>query len=254
MTRKTELVKVERRDAVCEVIINRPETRNAVNLELCHALFDVFSGFNMGEDIRAVLLRSEGTVFCAGADLKERDGRDEAWVIERRQAAFKAYMSIGTCPLPVVCAVQGPVVGSGGEIAMASDFIVASDKATFLFPEPQWGTVGATQRLQRVIGVSSAKELLFTGRKLTVEEAYARGLVARILPSEGFLEQARGIAAKVAQAPHLAMQLTKQAVDHGSRTDLASGIEIELSAIRQVLSQSNWRAGVERFNSEVGNG
>ncbi|MEQ5828941.1 enoyl-CoA hydratase/isomerase family protein [Sulfitobacter sp. NFXS29] len=254
MTRKTDLVKVERRDAVCEVIINRPEARNAVNLELCHALFDVFSGFNMGEDIRAVLLRSEGTVFCAGADLKERDGRDEAWVIARRQAAFKAYMSIETCPLPVVCAVHGHVVGSGGEIAMASDFIVASDKATFLFPEPQWGTVGATQRLQRVIGVSSAKELLFTGRKLGVAEAYARGLVARILPADGFLEQAREIAAKVAQAPHLAMQLTKQAVDHGSRTDLASGIEIELSAIRQVLSQSNWRAGVERFNSEVGNG
>lgn len=254
MRKKSDLVKVERQGSVCEVIINRPEARNAVNLELCHALFDVFSGFNMGEDLRAVLLRSEGPVFCAGADLKERDGRDEAWVIARRQAAFKAYMSIETCPLPVVCAVQGPVIGSGGEIAMASDFIVASDKATFLFPEPQWGTVGATQRLQRVIGVSSAKELLFTGRKLAVEEACARGLVARILPSDEFLEQAREIAAKVAQAPHLAMQLTKQAVDHGSRTDLASGIELELSAIRQVLSQSNWRAGVERFNSEVGNG
>ena len=254
MTGKSDLVKVERRGAVCEVVIDRTDARNAVNLELCHALHEVFSGFEMGEDTRAVLLRSEGPVFCAGADLKERNGRDEAWVIARRQAAFKAYMSIETCPLPVVCAVQGPVVGSGGEIAMASDFIVASEKATFLFPEPQWGTVGATQRLQRVIGVSSAKELLFTGRKLGVEEAHARGLVARILPADGFLDAAREVAAKVAGAPHLAMQLTKRAVDEGGQTDLASGIEIELGAIRQVLSNSNWRAGIERFNNEVGNG
>ena len=254
MTENSDLVKVERHGAVCEVVIDRADARNAVNLELCHALFDVFSGFSMGEDIRAVLLRSEGPVFCAGADLKERNGHDEAWVIARRKAAFKAYMAIETCPIPVICAVQGPVVGSGGEIGMASDFILASENATFLFPEPQWGTIGATQRLQRVIGVSSAKELLFTGRKLGVEEAYARGLVARVLPAEGFLERVREIAAKVAEAPHLAMQLTKQAVDKGGQTDLASGIEIELSAIRQVLSNSNWRAGIERFNNEVGNG
>lgn len=254
MNGNSDLVKVERQGAVCEVIINRSEARNAVNLELTHALDRVFSSFEMGEDIRAVLLRSEGPVFCAGADLKERIGRDEAWVVARRQAAFKAYMSIETCPLPVVCAVQGPVVGSGGEIAMASDFIVASEKATFLFPEPQWGTVGATQRLQRVIGVSNAKELLFTGRKLGVDEAHARGLVARVLSADGFLENARAIAAKVAEAPYLAMQLTKQAVDQGGQTDLASGIEIEMNMIRQVLSNSNWREGIERFNNEVGSG
>lgn len=249
-----KLVRVEHGGGVCEVVIDRAEARNAVNLDLCHALHDVFSKFRMGEEPRVILLRSEGPVFCAGADLKEREGRDEAWVIARRQAAFKAYMAIETCPLPVVCAVQGPVVGSGGEIAMASDFVVASENATFLFPEPQWGTVGATQRLQRVIGVACAKELLFTGRKLGIEEAYARGLVARVLPAADFLEEARGIAAKIAEAPHLAMQLTKQAVDQGSCTDLASGIEIEMGAIRRVLSQSDWRAGIAKFNSEFGNG
>lgn len=254
MTQAEGIVRVERNDGFYEVVINRPEARNAVNLELCEALFDVFSGFDMGDEYRAVLLRSEGPVFCAGADLKERNGKDEAWVIARRKAAFKAYMAIETTPLPVICAVQGPLVGSGGEIAMAADFIVAAQSASFLFPEPQWGTVGATQRLQRVIGPSCAKELLFTGRKMDAAEAHARGLVARLLPDTGFLDAARTIAAKVASAPPLAMQLTKQAVDQGGRTDLASGIEVELAAIRQVLAQSDWRAGIDKFNKEVGNG
>lgn len=254
MSETETLVRVERRGSVAEVVIDRAGARNAVNLPLCLQLAETFASFDMGEEVRAILLRSEGTVFCAGADLKERRGKDEAWVVARRQAAFRAYMAIEKCPLPVICAVQGPLVGSGGEIAMAADFIVAAENASFLFPEPQWGTVGATQRLQRAIGVSLAKELLFTGRRMEAEEALRRGLVARLLPAEGFLSAAREIADKVAAAPHLAMQLTKQAVDQGSRTDLASGIEIEMAAIRQVLGASDWRAGVERFNKEVGNG
>ncbi len=249
-----DLVRVEHNSGVCEVVINRPEARNAVNLPLCEALLDVFHGFARGEETRAILVRSEGPVFCAGADLKERTGKDEAWVVARRQAAFKAYAAIENCPLPVICAVQGPLVGSGGEIAMAADFIVASENATFLFPEPQWGTVGATQRLQRVIGQGCAKELLFTGRKMLVEEAHARGLVSHVFSAEKLLEAAREIALKVASAPYLAMQLTKKAIDEGGRTGLAEGVEIELSAIREVLGESDWRAGIEKFNSEVGNG
>lgn len=249
---QSDLVRVTQRDGVSEVVINRPEARNALNIELCHALLDTFSKFEMGENIRGVLLRSEGPVFCAGADLKERNGRDVAWVLARRRAAFDAYMAIEACPVPVICAVQGAVVGSGGEIAMASDFIIASDQTTFTFPEPQWGTIGATQRLQRVIGVSRAKELLFTGRKMPVDEAYALGLVARVVPADGLIDVARAVAEKVASAPHLAMQLTKQCVDAGSKTDLASGIEIEMDAIKRLLSESDWQAGLDRFGSEIG--
>jgi len=252
MTGQPDLVKVEFDGAVCEVVINRPEARNALNLELCGALLDVFSKFQTGGEVRAVLLRSEGPVFCAGADLKERKGRDEEWVVARRRAAFDAYAMIERCPLPVVCAVQGAVVGSGGEIAMACDFIVASEKASFLFPEPQWGTVGATQRLQRVIGVSRAKELLFTGRKMHVQEAYQHGLVTQVIPDADLLGEARAIVQKIASAPFLAMQLTKHSIDAGSKTDLVNGIEIEMTAIKQLLAESDWRAGVEKFNSEIG--
>lgn len=253
MTADTEMMRVERKGAITDVVLNRPAARNALNLQMCQELAAIFDGFQSDKETRAVVLRGEGDVFCAGADLREREGRDEAWVIARRRASFRAYTAIEACPIPVVCAVQGAVVGSGGEISMACDFVLAAASTYFVFPEPQWGTVGATQRLQRVIGVSRAKELLFTGRKMFADEALGLGLVARIVEDEAIVKDVFETAETIAKAPALAMRLTKQCIDQGNRTDLAGGIEIEMAAIRQVLSQSDWKAGVARFKSEVGN-
>lgn len=242
-----------RRDgAVARVTLNRAEARNALNLPMCLALRDAFAALDGDAEVRAVLLDAAGPVFCAGADLKERQGRDEAWVRDRRLAAFAAYEAIERCGKPVIAAVHGPVVGSGGEIAMACDFVVASRAATFRFPEPQWGTVGATQRLQRVIGKRRAKELLFTGRTMPVDEAYGLGLVARVVDDAG--AAADEIAAAIAKAPALAMALTKQAVDLGEEVALATGIRIELAQIERVLADGGWRRGVESFARGVGAG
>lgn len=173
------LVTLRLSDRRADVILTRPQARNALNLQMCEDLTLAFDTIARTPDIGVVVVSAEGPVFCAGADMKERQGRDEAWVMARRRASFRAYERVGACAVPVVCVVQGALVGSGGEIAMSCDFILASTAATFRFPEPQWGTVGATQRLQRAIGVSRAKELLFTGRVMGAEEARGLGLVAR---------------------------------------------------------------------------
>lgn len=248
----SSFVRVECDGAVASVVLARAEARNALNLAMCHGLTEAFEALSVDPDVRVVLMRSEGPVFCAGADLKERTGRDEAWVLSRRQASFHAYATIGRCAKPVVAVVQGPVVGSGGEIAMSCDFVVASTAATFRFPEPQWGTVGATQRLQRVIGRSRAKELLFTGRTMGVDEAYGLGLVARVVEPDALDATAEEIAAQIAAAPPLAMALTKECVDLGSETDLESGIRIELKAIERNLTESDWRSGVADFADRIG--
>ncbi|MGX1309235.1 enoyl-CoA hydratase/carnithine racemase [Amorphus suaedae] len=245
-------VRVERDGAVASVVLARAEARNALNLAMCHGLTEAFEALSADPEVRVVLMRAEGPVFCAGADLKERTGRDEAWVLSRRHASFHAYETIGRCAKPVVAVVQGPVVGSGGEIAMSCDFVVASTAATFRFPEPQWGTVGATQRLQRVIGRSRAKELLFTGRTMGVDEAYGLGLVARVVEPDALEATAREIAAQIAAAPPLAMALTKECVDLGSETDLESGIRIELKAIERNLAESDWRSGIADFADSIG--
>lgn len=247
-------VLLQQEDGIARVRLNRPGARNALDLPMCRALREIFEKLDGDANVRVVLLDAAGPVFCAGADLKERQGKDEAWVRQRRLASFAAYEAIERCSKPVVAIVQGPAIGSGGEIAMACDFIVASDSVTFRFPEPQWGTVGATQRLQRVIGKRRAKELLFTGRTMPVEEAYALGLVARVVPADELAAGAEAIAATIAKAPPLAMTLTKQAVDLGEEVALTTGIRIELSHIERCLADGEWRRGVESFARDVGGG
>lgn len=241
-----------RKDGVAHVVLNRPRARNALNLTMCHGLREAFAALDADDDVRAVLLRANGPAFCAGADLKERTGRDEGWVRSRRLASFAAYDAIERCAKPVVALVHGPVVGSGAEIAMSCDFVVGADDTTFRFPEAHWGTVGATQRLQRVVGKRRAKEMLFTARVMAADEAAAVGLLARVVPAGGLLAAGDGLAAEIAQAPALSMALTKQAVDLGSETHLGNGIRIELAAIERCLADGGWRQGVEEFASAVG--
>lgn len=238
--------------AIARVTLDRAGARNALNLPMCLALRAAFEQLDAAAEIRVVLVDASGPVFCAGADLKERLGKDETWVRNRRLAAFAAYDAIERCGKPIVAIIDGPVVGSGGEIAMACDFIVASRATSFRFPEPQWGTVGATQRLQRVIGKRRAKELLFTGRAMPAEEAYGLGLVARLVDDANAAGEE--VAGAIAKAPALAMALTKQAVDLGEEVPLATGIRIELAQIERVLADGSWRQGIENFAHKVGSG
>lgn len=236
--------------AVARVTLDRPAARNALDLPLCVALRDAFVALDADPATRVVLLDAVGPVFCAGADLKERQGRDEAWVRSRRLASFAAYDAIERCRVPVIAVVAGPCVGSGGEIAMACDCAVGDPTTMFRFPEPLWGTVGATQRLQRAIGKRRAKALLYTGRTMMADEALALGLLVQLAPEAAAAAQA--MADAIAAAPPLAIQLTKQAVDLGEEVPLATGIRIEMAAIERMLADGGWRDGVARFAKRDG--
>ncbi|WP_410657326.1 enoyl-CoA hydratase/isomerase family protein [Amycolatopsis sp. lyj-112] len=248
----TERVHLEVTEGIARVELARPEARNALDLPMCHQLREAFDEIDADGGVRVVLLSGRGPVFCAGADLKERTGKDAAWVRRRRVAAFAAYSAIERCRVPVVAVVQGAVVGSGGEITLAADFALAAEGTVFRFPEPHWGTVGATQRLQRAIGKRRAKELLFTNRALDVAEAADLGIVTRVVAPDKLAAAGDETAASIAKAPPLAIALTKRAVDLGSETDLDRGIRIELAAIEQCLADGGWRDGVARFTA--GNG
>jgi enoyl-CoA hydratase len=139
-------------DGVATLALNRPEVRNALNLDMCNEL--VFAVEKLGADssTKMIFVRGNGPVFCGGADLNERKGKSEQWVRERRLRAFAAYGALESLPMPCVALVHGAAIGSGVEIAAACDFIVATPDATFRTPEAQRGTVGATQRLPRILG------------------------------------------------------------------------------------------------------
>lgn len=226
------------REGIATIALDRPEARNALNLEMCEALIAVCQEVSRQEGARVVFIRGNGPVFCGGADLKERAGKSEAWVRERRLKAFAAYEAIEALPMPCIALVHGAAIGSGVEIAAACDFIVATPDATFRTPEAQRGTVGATQRLPRVLGKRLAKDLMFTGRALTAEEALRAGFVARV--AADLENAAQEIGQAIVKASPRAMALAKRCIDRGIELDPAGARQVEIEAIEEQLASGQW--------------
>ena len=225
---------------VATITLERPESRNALNLAMCEALLTAAQGAAADASVRLVLVRANGPVFCAGADLKERQGMREAQVRERRMKAFAAYAALEALPMPVIAVLEGPAVGSGCEIACACDFIVATPAASFRVPEAIRGTVGATQRLPRVLGKRLAKDLLFTGRTLGAEEAERHGLVSRLVVPEKLEAVLTEIAKSIVEAPAQALRLAKRSVDRGVELDPQGALATEIAAIEEQLASGDW--------------
>jgi enoyl-CoA hydratase len=223
---------------VATIMLDRPEARNALNGAMCDALCEAAGRAAADESVRLVLVRGNGPVFCAGADVKERQGMGKEEVRARRLKGFAAYAALEALPMPAIAVVQGAALGSGVEIAAACDFIVALPDATFGTPEALRGTVGATQRLPRVLGKRLAKDLMFTGRRLTAEEALRIGFVSRI--SKDVEKEISEIAKTILAAPPAAMRLAKRCIDRGVELDPQGALELELAAIDEQLASGKW--------------
>ena len=227
-------------NSVATITLNRPEVRNALNLAMCEELFAAAKRALTDEAVRLVLVRGAGPVFCGGADRKEREGIDAEKLRARRLKAFDAYGALEALPMPTVAVVHGPAVGSGVEIAAACDFIVATPEASFRTPEAQLGTIGATQRLPRVLGKRLAKDLMFTGRVLGAEEAHAHGLVTKLVPAAELEKTLDEMASVIAAAPPEAMRLAKRTIDRGFEPDARSALETEIAAIEEQIASGAW--------------
>ena len=242
----TDAVMYDFIDGLARITLNRPAARNALNTAMCEALISATR--RAREDgARCVVIRGEGPVFCAGADLKERQGMDDDAVRARRLKSFAAYDALERLPMPAIAVVEGPAVGSGVEIAAACDFIIATPAASFRTPEALWGTVGATQRLPRIIGKRLAKDLMFTGRALGAEEAREAGLVARVVLPEALGACVAEITATILKAPPAAMALAKRCVDEGLERDPRGALATELLAIEESLAAAEWRKKMQDF-------
>ncbi len=225
---------------VATLTLNRPESRNALNLEMCNQLVEVSRQCSSNSEIKLVLVRANGPVFCAGADLKERQGMGEAQVRERRMQGFAAYAALEAMPMPAIAVVEGPVVGSGCEIAGACDFIVATPQASFRTPEALRGTVGATQRLPRILGKRLAKDLMLTGRTLSAVEAREAGLVSRLVPVSELETTLQEIEKTILNAPQHALRLAKRCIGTGVELDPQGALAAEIAAIEEQFASGNW--------------
>lgn len=231
---------------VARVRLNRPEARNALNNQLAGELFAVCSHLSADDDVALVVIEAEGSVFCAGADVKERAALDEDQVRARRLRGFRAYAAIEALPMPVMCVVDGACVGSGCEIALASDFIIASDRASFRTPEARWGTVGATQRLSRAIGLRRAKEMMFTALTIDAPLAERWGMVNRVVAAGELSATVETLIAEMMEAPPAALRLAKRAISAGFEDSRHGALAHEILAIEDNLDGGDWKTGMQR--------
>ena len=224
---------------VATVTLDRPDARNALNLPMCEDLLAVARELKSGTT-RLVFIRGAGPAFCAGADTKERADKDAAWVRERRMKAFAAYDAFESLEIPVIAVVEGAAMGAGVEICSICDFVIATPEAFFGTPEAQRGTIGATQRLPRIVGRQLAKDMMYTGRRLTAEEAKAAGLVSRLVPKDRLEEEIASVAKAILQAPAGAIRLAKRCIDLGTDTDRKGALAAEIAAIDEQLATGTW--------------
>jgi enoyl-CoA hydratase len=234
---------------VATLTLDRPESRNAVNRAMCDDLVAAAAAARDDAQVQLVLVRGNGPVFCAGADLKERKGMAADEVRARRLAAVAAYGALESLPMPVIAVVQGAAIGSGAEIAACCDFVIAMPQASFATPEALWGTIGATQRLPRILGKQLAKDMMFTGRRLTAEEACAAGLVTRIAEAAALEGVLADIAKTILAAPQAALRQAKSCIDQGVTLDPWGALALELLALEENIARDTWRAGMSSFGA-----
>ena len=225
---------------VATITLNRPEARNALNGAMCEDLKRVAEALAADTGVRLVFVRGAGPVFCAGADVKERTGMTENDVRARRVKGFAAYGALEALPMPAVAVVHGAALGSGVEIAACCDFIVATPETLFGTPEVLRGTVGATQRLPRVIGKRLAKDLMFTGRRMSAQEALVAGFVSRISEIDDLENVLKNIQETILGASPAALRLAKRCIDGGIELDPQGALGLELVAIEEQLASGEW--------------
>ncbi len=209
-----DLVRIEDRESVRIITMNRPDKLNALNTALTQQILDALMGLAKDKTIRAAVLRGEGRGFCAGADLSEFAGftADQSEkILERAELTCQLQSVISTLPVPVVAAVHGPAVGGGAGLAIGCDLVVAARGMKFGYPETKHGIVPALVMtgLQRALGRKAAFEMISLGRLIDADEAFALGIVNRVVDGDP-MDEALEIAMKLAQTTPNAMAATKQ--------------------------------------------
>lgn len=201
--------------------------------------------------LRAVILTSSvERVFCAGADLKERKTMSQIEAGLFVSSLRSTFSDVANLPLPVIASVEGAALGGGLEIALCCDFLVAGSSATFGLPETSLAIIpgaGGTQRLPRRIGAARAKELIFTGRKVSAAEAMDYGLAQHVVKEGGAFEKAWEIALLIARNGPVGVRSAKKAVDVGMEVDLASGMEVEKVCYAQTIPTKDRLEGLAAF-------
>ncbi len=245
----------EMRGSVAVVTLNRPEKKNPLTFESYAELRDTFRGLTSAAGVKAVVLTGAGGNFCSGGDVLEIIGplteMDMRGLLDFTRMTGDLVKAIRACPQPVIAAVDGVCVGAGAIITMASDLRLATPaaKTAFLFVRVGLAgcDMGACAMLPRLIGQGRAAELLFTGRSMSAEEGERWGFYNRLCAGEALLDEAVGLAAKLAEGPVFAHMMTKTMLNQEWNMSLEAALESEAQAQAICMQTEDFRTAFEAF-------
>ncbi len=236
---------------IATISFNRPEALNAVNSATLNEFSDVLDKLERDDAVRVVIITGSGNKsFVAGADISEM-----AYLSPLELRAFSAkahdlFFRLENLPVPVIACVNGYALGGGSEIALACDFIYASENARIGQPEVTLGLIpgwGGTQRLSRLVGKAMAKELCLTGRVMDAVEAKELGIVNHVFPQETLMEETLKTAHKIASMGRITVRAVKQCVDRGFDIDLRTACALETDAFGYCAATPDGQEGMKAF-------
>jgi enoyl-CoA hydratase len=245
-----ETIVVERRDRVAIITINRPEKRNALNIQTRAEGAAILDELRDDDSIRVVIFTGAGDkAFIAGADIAEFAGRT---ALQQRAIMLERglFNAIDTFPKPVIAMVNGYCLGGGCELALACDIRIASDNASFGQPEINLGIIpggGGTQRLPRLVGEGKAMEMILTGEIINAQEAFRCGLVNQVVPADQLEAKTMEVANRIAEKSPIALRLAKEGVKLASRSNLDEGLRREVDLFALCFSSEDKDEGVKAF-------
>ena len=228
--------------------LNRPQSLNALNAALIDEVNAALDGFETDPGIGCIVITGSEKAFAAGADIKEMQGKTymEAYLSD----FITKWERVSRARKPIIAAVAGFALGGGCELAMMCDFILAADTAKFGQPEIKLGVMpgaGGTQRLTRFVGKSKAMEMCLTGRMMDAAEAERCGLVSRVIPAAGLVEEALKVAAVIASMSLPIAMMTKESVNRAYETTLAEGVRFERRVFHSQFAVADQKEGMQAF-------
>ncbi|MDW7651809.1 MAG: enoyl-CoA hydratase-related protein [Bacillota bacterium] len=249
-----ETVEVVVKEHYAVVTLNRPDALNALSTQMAKDIIAVMDHLANDINVWAVVLTGAGErAFCVGADLKERKTMTKVEMVQQRALFVKAFASVVRFPKPIVAAVNGFAMGGGFEFALCCDMIVAAHEAFLGLPEVGLGIIpggGGTQNLPRIIGKNKAKELIYTGRKISGETAFAWGIANKTAPRNELMEVTAELMREITKNAPLALQQAKLSIEVGTEMDLASGLALEAEAYNRCLYSEDRDEGLRAFNEK----
>ena len=244
----TIVVRVE--PPIAWIVLNRPERLNAISPEMLDELSKALDELEEDERVRVVIITGEGRAFSAGADVTAFTGITPVKAMMYSRRFQEVLFKLEYYTKPVIAALNGYTLGGGLELAMAADFRIASEMASLGQPEINLGFIpgaGGTQRLPRLVPLSKAKELIYTGDMIPAQEAARIGLVDRVVPPERLEQEARQFALKLAEKPPLALMAAKYAIQIGREAPIWAGMALESSLFGLLFSTEDVVEGVTAF-------